>query len=1192
MKFLPKSFLSVLGNNPSVTDVLNARCVNPQAIMPTLVASYTQQHCLDKTHLEKKGIFASLVEEDGNFRFVDPFRFICLLGTPCIEVVPLPIKIDIAFRQIGNSISVMHALTCLLVAINGIRLVETEITSTVMQCWQDRFTTDNSIVVRNRDYAFLVPHALATKLIVDMCTPFPGTGITCCIRFESGESIRVDFVEGMTISELMRTMGIEKLATSNVSVCSDFQVIDPKTDVRTIHEIDLHCRNKSSILFSMRVCLPQQGVDNEHGETGIADSLDQVIGQKISQIERLGCDQIECPPTVQYGVHQGVLGHCGEIDDVEQIEHENKGEGQQQGFEDSCDEVFWIFLPESDTPIEMFWPKDMSKDAVEVRVKFLQNPSDSTYLRAIECRSHPFENVNRVFVMVPSSVPDDFVAILIWNERRCQFHPRCITPKIIPWNIAVKVMPDVSAIAINGRQTPMFEICNLQSGDVICLSNHKKQCVEQSSVLNSTADRASLFQIHGPSLASDELEWCSKRFNEAQQNFEILQHVSPVAFLHKIHDFVREHCDKGFMMTVVPILFQDHWAACELKGTSNISLTFINIPASFQHFHSEAKMRVELLARKSCNCKRINVPSPNGFCGWALLFRWSRFESELVQLINSWGNSSHNENPHRVLLGPCIEDIVYNDLWTFGVIVRYQFLGLFPITELPHRFQVGSTGQDVNMAPPNQDKEKPDPWLKYDPWAIDKKQMSKWEDLRLPKDHYFKDKDDSSVTQLHRQQLNAGSNAIAFATRANVIPTFSSCNNKAIGLLIPSSERVKFDFKPDLQMSGPHEIVVQDDAVGTVYKRQVYLVQLDQHIRFEMPQATYKTKAPELKELVIEIDERLLNKDMIAAIIDGPLDAFKKRFQEQVPSVAAKGVNVYAFRIVNVQNPKHRIFQTMCKVPIETRKLCLQRSGMGDLFLRDYIPKGEEILDVSTIPRFWSCERSGKEDALRTASDVEGFAGLVLTKRGVAVRAWCSQIGAVRRILLPNDERLTDLNIDIIPRHLFESTGWPTSIAAQEVVKATNFATKASPIPTRCFKMLGLTTWTLAFQEKPPAGKFLIDFNGSSYEILLSESQVNHHETKNAKQGKKESKGKGKGSKSASSQEDKPFQNQDETSQRISVLEAKFNTMERRQDSLESKINDGFSSVNDQLRQVLQAITPKAAHDPTGLSPPPKMPKL
>ena len=74
-----------------------------------------------------------------------------------------------------------------------------------------------------------------------------------------------------------------------------------------------------------------------------------------------------------------------------------------------------------------------------------------------------------------------------------------------------------------------------------------------------------------------------------------------------------------------------------------------------------------------------------------------------------------------------------------------NFLTLFRLVPLQ---------KNVQMSPPPQEQNRIDPWLRYDPWAIEKKQMSKWEDLRLPKDHYFKTKDDSSAGQLHRQQLN------------------------------------------------------------------------------------------------------------------------------------------------------------------------------------------------------------------------------------------------------------------------------------------------------------------------------------------------------------------------------------------------------------------------------------------------------
>lgn len=179
----------------------------------------------------------------------------------------------------------------------------------------------------------------------------------------------------------------------------------------------------------------------------------------------------------------------------------------------------------------------------------------------------------------------------------------------------------------------------------------------------------------------------------------------------------------------------------------------------------------------------------------------------------------------------------------------------------------------------------------------------------------------------------------------------------------------------------------------------------------------------------------------------------------------------------------------------------------------------------------------------------------------------------------------------MVPKIVIDSTGWPTSISAHEVVKATNHAVSSPPIPTRCYKVLGVTTWTLAFEKQPSVSRFLIDFNGSSFEILLSNPLDKAIESKSNKKSKGHGKGKGKGTKGPKAEEPSSSHGKDENSSRFSVLEAKFTSMERRQDSLENKINDGFSSVNDQLRQVLNAIAPRAPQDPTGLSPPPKIQK-
>lgn len=90
--------------------------------------------------------------------------------------------------------------------------------------------------------------------------------------------------------------------------------------------------------------------------------------------------------------------------------------------------------------------------------------------------------------------------------------------------------------------------------------------------------------------------------------------------------------------------------------------------------------------------------------------------------------------------------------------------------------------------------------------------------------------------------------------------------------------------------------------------------------------------------------------------------------------------------------------------------------------------------------------------------------------------------------------------------------------------------------------------------------------------------------------GKGGPKGKGKGKDAPSESSTIPSASSD----RVTKLEAKFATLERRQDQLEDKVSGGFEKVQSDLRQILQALSSRPApHEGshTGCTPPPKAPK-
>eukprot|EP00438_Fugacium_kawagutii_P012583 Skav200204 [mRNA] locus=scaffold623:512826:515837:- [translate_table: standard] len=269
-------------------------------------------------------------------------------------------------------------------------------------------------------------------------------------------------------------------------------------------------------------------------------------------------------------------------------------------------------------------------------------------------------------------------------------------------------------------------------------------------------------------------------------------------------------------------------------------------------------------------------------------------------------------------------------------------------------------------------------------------------------------------------------------------------------------------------------------------------------------------------------------------------------------------------------------------------------TGLGDLLTRDFLEKGQDAAqrDCTILPRFWPSDHQGKEQALKLGSGAKGYAGIVLVRRGLAIRALCSDLTDIRRVILANDERITDVNRHIVPRITLETRGWPFSIDPTQVISAIKAATGLICIPCRCYKSLGVTTWTIALEKMPDKRRFCASFSGELVEILITEPL---QPASLSQKTQKPSKGKGKGKNKAAPSEppsSSSHKDVDIQSQRLTVLESKMSSVEKRQDVIENKLNDGFQKVNDQLRQLLQAINPKqASHSSTGMTPPPKAAK-
>lgn len=691
--------------------------------------------------------------------------------------------------------------------------------------------------------------------------------------------------------------------------------------------------------------------------------------------------------------------------------------------------------------------------------------------------------------------------------------------------------------------------------------------------------RFSIAIQNGVVLADDEFDFLLKRFSASDSRIIFL---APVTAPHGLSRSWT--CSLGDLISgkvdciCFPVLINNHWCGIEFCRRDHVVIvTLLNVRSSDRRILERLRSKICGQSTRPLTFHDATLPVPDGWCGWALVNRWAKmscchdFEgpSQLhsTKLKNLFGESSD--------IAPALRALAYS--------ARMHFLLHTDQHVIDPSLICFGAAEDDEMTETPKDV---DPWLKTDPWAP--KKNCRWEDLLLPKDHPIHDGKGTRLVQHHRHQLGANLGGVAFSTKSMIPEVIAQNPKKPFALLIPASDKLSFDPSYQLQVSGPFEVIVEDSSSCSTYKRQVMMAQVGNEITFKLAKPTYTAVLVEMSEIVLEIDARIALKETIASFQDKPLESFKAKVVEQFPSKTTKNLNVYGFKHFK-ENPKKdqsEFFQAMCKIPTTERKAFLERSGIGEICARDFVPKGDVVSDATIIPRFWQCDKTGKEEAVRAASSLSGFGGLIITKRGIAVRAWVGQVGSIRSILMPHDDRICDLNRDIVPVITKQSTGWPSSISASEVVKATFHATSQAPVPTRCFKSLGLTSWSLGFAAPPSVTTFLAQFNDQTYQILITD--LEHPAPKS-----KVVKGKGKGKHQQTSQA--PPSRSEPVDQvltdRVACLEAKFGGLERRQDQLEHRISTGFDGVHDQLRQVLQVLAPKQSQSATGLSPPPKVAK-
>ena len=1178
--FLPSSKRGKLGPNPSMSDILKARTLSADEVMPTLCAMYTQQHELSHNHLSKKGIFAPLIWQDDSFAFIDPVRFLSLLGMPAGLHAAVPSKVDVAFHQIGNAISVPQALMCLLVAFDSILRLQIDIKAVVLRCWNERVHSGNLFFLAFHEaFLFTTPFDLSSRISFDFGIEGHDECLVCDVQ-GSHDSFHVK--PEWTVGTFAHKCGFHEIIRQGFLCQVDGKSVTWETLFHDIagRELCILIGNSPLLLIHVQMPATQKWTQDE---THIDDEvlLSCVIKAESNLLIRSVADEIQ--DTVAFDFpHDGPFDRC------------------------------LVFSIACAKPRVLLLPKDANDASVTQSLGNLFPDHDSCGASWDECKSYPFSNVDRVFV-VDFGADQSTGALVILTVNQIFHSCVCLPKGCLPINVAADLSLVCSRFLRNSCPEGIFNAQDFNYAD--WLEFECDTSLPAYGILNKAVDeRLAHFEATCEAIALDEFAF-ALRLVKSESPDTILGPIVDAraddldGILNIIRIAIRSIANQfeaGHRKVFFPFLIPNHWCAVEATLEIDHSIKFVAVGFPQTIVHQVLHFAKICLFAISNVVHTFTLPlcGFDGMCGWLILKRWFKLldlslpkEFELLKLDEKAIAVLDKFLPKH----QSFSCIVAQKLVAFARSIRGAFLLNLAVCEPSTALRQscppwGRAAEDEDMSQKGDQKQSPqipeDPWKNFDPWKTGTR-ACKWEDLKLPSDHPFVDATGKSIQQVHRHRLNNNVSGVAFVTRAVVSEMIKIKPQKPSALIIPASDKSIGNIQPPPKLEGPFEIVVEDSASGAVYKRQVLMIQITPLVRFQLPKPTYTATLAEVREIVIEIDSRFATKDTLSALAEKPLDTFKTKMIEQFPTAVSENTTVYAFRKFSPRgsDDSHLVFQVMCKLPCSKRAAVIERSGLGILTTRDFVPKGQSVDDLTVIPRFWSADRASHQEAVKATTGLEGFAGLIISKRGLAARSWVSKVGSLRQALIPNDERISELNLHTIPRHSLISTGWPVAINPCEVVKATHHAVGQAPVPTRCFRNQGVTSWLLAFQEPPKVFRFVVKFNSDIHEILLTEESAKQP----LRYAKKEShKGSGQGSALQSSS---PAQSSvaqpidDGLGDRVSILEAKFQSFEKRQENVEQQLSTGFESLQNQLRQVLNAVNPGREKGPTGETPPPKFPR-
>ena len=507
-----------------------------------------------------------------------------------------------------------------------------------------------------------------------------------------------------------------------------------------------------------------------------------------------------------------------------------------------------------------------------------------------------------------------------------------------------------------------------------------------------------------------------------------------------------------------------------------------------------------------------------------------------------------------------------------------------------------------------------DPLVKNDPWANFKSQSGssssnaggsvRWDQLLLEENHPWHTKDGQRTKQVSILQLGPKVGGVAFGTRNNLAMLSNFQATLPTLILLPGlKEGAAYDpaLKPLLMV--PQQVVVNEPN-GKSYKRIVIPLALKGEFIFKLTtEIKAKAATSAFAELVVELHEAVVASTDIKSICEQPLEIFRRHIAS-LP-VAIRELSIYSYRKIKSKDG-HFIHQVLMKAPDSNRRALLTASGKNEFFIRQYL-HGSEQTDHSLLQRYWQINVPEVRQAIQLGEALDvAYAGLALTNKGIAIRAWNENLNEARATVLQDDVRFNPKNRGIVINFIYLVQGYPFGISHEAIIESLHQALGLGAIPLRSFKLAGLLTWIVGFQQEPKTLQFVLAIGDESCEILLTKQDNQKPKPNKIMKDKKSNPKKKDGSTQPLPVVFNPITTASggtknvDTENRLNALENKVAGLETSHNNLATKVDGRFDDISDQLRQVLSAVTqgskpsatrPRDAGGQTGETPPPKQAK-